>query len=53
MPKVLLVEDNEDSRDALMLMLESRGYNVVTASDGEEGVAMSRSENGPTSFSWT
>lgn len=45
MPKILLVEDNEESRDALSRRLERRGYNVVTACDGEQGVAMAKSES--------
>jgi two-component system cell cycle response regulator DivK len=44
MPKVLLVEDNDESRDALSRRLERRGYNVVTARNGEQGVAMAKSE---------
>src|ERR1051326_813847 len=45
MPTILLIEDNEASRDALSRRLERRGYNVVTASDGEQGVSMAKSEN--------
>ena len=44
MPKVLLVEDNEDNRDMLSRRLEMNGYDVVLAVDGEEGVQMSLSE---------
>jgi two-component system cell cycle response regulator DivK len=45
MPTLLLIEDNEASRDALSRRLERRGYNVVTACDGEQGVSMAKSEN--------
>ena len=38
MPKVLLVEDNEMNRDMLSRRLERRGYEVVIAVDGAEGV---------------
>jgi two-component system, cell cycle response regulator DivK len=44
MPRILLVEDNEDNRDALTRRLQRRGYDVVAAGDGEQGIAMARSE---------
>jgi len=44
MPKILLVEDNEMNRDMLSRRLERRGYQVVIAVDGEQGVAMARLE---------
>ncbi len=37
MPKILLVEDNEMNRDMLSRRLQRRGYEVVTAHDGEQG----------------
>jgi two-component system cell cycle response regulator DivK len=37
-PTILLVEDNELNRDMLSRRLERRGYTVVMAVDGEEGV---------------
>ncbi len=43
---VLLVEDNEDAREMLALLLEGRGFEVTTAGDGAEGVARF-AENGP------
>jgi CheY-like chemotaxis protein len=43
-PKILLVEDNEMNRDMLSRRLERRGYQVVIAVDGEQGVAMAQSE---------
>lgn len=43
MATVLIVEDNEPSRDALGRRLERRGYSVVFAVDGHEGVSMARS----------
>jgi CheY-like chemotaxis protein len=42
--KILLVEDNEMNRDMLSRRLERRGYEVVVAVDGEEGVARARAE---------
>ncbi len=44
MPKILLVEDNEENRDALSRRLVRRGYEVVHAGDGAQGVALARSE---------
>jgi two-component system cell cycle response regulator DivK len=44
MAKVLLVEDNEMNRDMLSRRLERKGYQVVMAVDGAEGVRMASSE---------
>ena len=44
MPKILLIEDNEMNRDMLSRRLIKRGYDVAIALDGEQGVAMARSE---------
>ena len=44
MPKILLVEDNEMNRDMLSRRLQRRGYEVVIAVDGRQGVAMAASE---------
>src|SRR5499427_4869267 len=44
MAKILLVEDNEMNRDMLSRRLVRRGYEVAIAVDGEQGVAMARSE---------
>jgi two-component system cell cycle response regulator DivK len=44
-PKILLIEDNEESRDVLSRRLERRGYNVVSARDGKQGVLMAGSES--------
>ncbi len=44
MAKILLVEDNEMNRDMLSRRLERRGFEVVVAVDGAEGVAKSKSE---------
>ena len=45
MAKILLVEDNEMNRDMLSRRLVKRGYDVAIAVDGEQGVAMARSES--------
>jgi signal transduction histidine kinase/DNA-binding response OmpR family regulator len=36
---ILVVEDNEDSRDLLQLLLEARGHHVDVAADGTSGLA--------------
>lgn len=40
MPRILLVEDNEMNRDMLSRRLERRGYAVICAVDGAQGVEM-------------
>ncbi len=45
MPKVLLVEDNEMNRDMLSRRLIRRGYEVVFAVDGQQGIDMAASES--------
>jgi CheY-like chemotaxis protein len=42
MPTVLIVEDNEPSRDALARRLERRSYSVILAADGQQAVSMAR-----------
>jgi two-component system cell cycle response regulator DivK len=44
MPKILLVEDNEMNRDMLSRRLHRRGYDVLIAVDGQEGVALAQAE---------
>jgi DNA-binding response OmpR family regulator len=43
--KILVVDDDPDILDAVTWILESRGYQVVTARDGLEGLATLKSEN--------
>ncbi len=40
MTKILIVEDNEMNRDMLTRRLERKGYEVVCAVDGPEGIRM-------------
>ena len=42
--KILVVDDDPDILDALSMILESQGYQVVTARDGVEGLANLRAE---------
>ena len=44
MPKILLVEDNEMNREMLSRRLQRKGFEVVIAADGLQGVAMAGTE---------
>jgi len=44
MAKILLVEDNEMNRDMLSRRLQKRGYEVVIAMDGQQGVTLAHAE---------
>ena len=44
MTKILYVEDNEDNVYMLTRRLERAGFEVVVASDGEQGVAAARAK---------
>jgi CheY-like chemotaxis protein len=44
MPRVLLVEDNEMNRDMLSRRLQKRGFDVLIATTGLEGVTRALSE---------
>jgi CheY-like chemotaxis protein len=43
-PKILLVEDNEMNRDMLSRRLIKKGYEVIMAVDGEQGVQAAQAE---------
>jgi CheY-like chemotaxis protein len=45
MIKILLVEDNETNRDMLRRRLERKGYDVIVAIDGGEGVAKAQADH--------
>lgn len=44
MPRILIIEDNQDNREALARRLERRGFDVVMAVDGQQGVDMAKAE---------
>jgi CheY-like chemotaxis protein len=44
MAKILLIEDNEMNRDVLSRRLGRRGYQVLVAFDGTQGIAMAQKE---------
>jgi CheY-like chemotaxis protein len=43
-PKVLLVEDNEENRDSLSRHLRRKGYETLLAVDGREGLDVAGAE---------
>jgi len=43
-PKILIVEDDELNRDSLRRLLRRRGFEIVLAVDGEDGIATARAE---------
>ncbi|HYT93673.1 MAG TPA: response regulator [Gemmataceae bacterium] len=45
MPRVLLVEDNEMNRDMLSRRLQRKGYEVLLALDGQQGVDLARTQS--------
>ena len=44
MPRLLYVEDNEMNRDMLSRRLQRRGFEVLIAADGEQGVILAAAE---------
>jgi CheY-like chemotaxis protein len=44
MPKILIVEDNEENRDSLSRRLQRRGFEVLMAADGRVGLEMAQTE---------
>ena len=45
MSRILLVEDNEMNRDMLTQRLERKGYEIMIAVDGVEGVNKAKEDN--------
>jgi DNA-binding response OmpR family regulator len=44
-PRVLYIEDHEDTRELVTLVLEQRSYEVVTGSTIQSGVALASSQH--------
>ena len=44
MPRILIVEDDELNRDSLRRLLRRRGFEIVLAVDGNDGVAVAGAE---------
>jgi two-component system, OmpR family, alkaline phosphatase synthesis response regulator PhoP len=45
MAKILVVDDEADIRKLLVRLFEDAGYQVVTASDGKEGLEVAKAEH--------
>lgn len=45
MSRILLIEDNEMNRDMLSRRLQKKGFEVMVASDGEQGMKMVHDES--------
>ena len=45
MSRILVVEDNEMNRDMLSRRLERKGYQVILAIDGRDGISAARTES--------
>ncbi|HJQ26722.1 MAG TPA: response regulator [Blastocatellia bacterium] len=43
--KILVIEDNRDSRDILAKLLRMSGYDVISAGDGEAGLAAAQGQD--------
>lgn len=44
MPRILVIEDNEENLEALKRRLERRGFEVLSAADGKIGVELAKAE---------
>ena len=44
MAKILVIEDNEWSRDMLARRLSRRGFDVIVAADGRRGIALAQTQ---------
>ena len=43
-PKILVVEDNQDNREMVVKVLKFNGYQVIEAVDGEEAIEKAKTE---------
>jgi CheY-like chemotaxis protein len=43
--KVLMIDDDREFIDAITNILDAKGYDVVSATDGKDGVAKAKKEN--------
>ena len=42
--KVLIIDDDHDFLEAMSMLLDSKGYSVISASDGTKGYELAKSE---------
>ncbi len=45
MTKILIVDDEKDIVETLSFMLKTKGYETITAYDGEEGLKLAKEEH--------
>ncbi|GAA4453829.1 response regulator [Novipirellula rosea] len=45
MPRILIVDDNDDNRDVLKRRLERRGFDIVTATGGKDGIEHAQADS--------
>jgi DNA-binding response OmpR family regulator len=45
MAKILIVDDEKDIVETLAFMLKQKGFETITAYDGEEGLKLAKEEN--------
>jgi two-component system cell cycle response regulator DivK len=43
--KILVVDDNQDSRELVVKVLKNRGYQMIEAADGEDALEKAAAEN--------
>ena len=43
--KILIIDDEEDVREVVRLHLEKGGFNVIEATDGQEGINILKSDD--------
>jgi CheY-like chemotaxis protein len=43
--KILIVDDDVDFKEAMSTLLEAKGYQIILAEDGTEGIAKAKEEN--------
>ena len=46
-PKILLIDDDADTRDAMAILLSHSGYDVLSAMDGADGLACLKNTSPP------
>ncbi len=45
LPKILVVEDDQDNREMVVKVLKHNGYRVIEAVDGQEAIEKAKAEN--------
>ncbi|WP_153557184.1 response regulator [Roseimaritima sediminicola] len=45
MPRILIIDDNEDNRDVLARRLQRRGFDVISADGGRQGIQLASDDS--------